>query len=324
MRVLVLHSDVGPDAPPDDLDTLLTADAVRGALEARGHGVHAAPFGADARSLDRLLAETRPDAVFNLVESVFGQGELAAVAPAMLGHQRVAYTGAGAAALALAADKILTKRLLVSAGLPTPPWSEPPTWKELVDGVPYVVKSATEDASLGLDEGSVVTGREAVRRRVLLCSERHGGRWFAETFMPGREFNVALLQGPSGPLVLPIAEMKFENWPADRPRLVGYAAKWDPSSDESMATVRSFDLEGERHLLDELGTIAHRAWDLFALQGYARIDFRLDAAGRPMVLEINPNPCLEPDAGFASAAARAGLAYAELVDRILLAATAAS
>jgi D-alanine-D-alanine ligase len=322
MRVLVLHSNVGPDAPPDELDTLETANAVRDALVAHGHAACLAPFNPDPQSLDRLLSGSRVEVVFNLVESVFGQGELASLAPAMLEHRHVPYTGSNAAAIALAADKPLTKRILAAAGLPTPPWSEAPLWASLEEGRSYVVKSATEDASLGLDACSVVKGRDAVRRQASRCAERHGGRWFAEAYMPGREFNIALIEEqPGRPLVLPIAEMMFENWPAEVPRLVGYTAKWEPTSHESVSTVRSFAMEGDAAFYEGMGRIACEAFQLLGLAGYARVDLRLNDCGCPMILEINPNPCLEPGAGFASAAGRAGVPYPDLVQRILLAAT---
>ncbi|HEY1615803.1 MAG TPA: hypothetical protein VGF97_19180 [Rhizomicrobium sp.] len=317
MRVLVLHSDVPDGAPPDEIDTLLAAGAVAEALKACGHEVLLAPFRPDPESVATLLAALSPGCVFNLVDSVFGQGNIADLAPAMLELRGVAHTGATAAAIAVAADKPLTKRILRAAGLPTPDWSEPPAWHGVTGGARYVVKSATEDASLGLDDASVVTGLEAVRARAQWCSARHGGRWFAEAYLPGREFNIAILEHQGVPLVLPAAEMHFRNWQSDRPRIVGYAAKWLPESPESIGTARSFDLQGEGALCDRMAALARDAWQLFGLRGYARVDFRLDGAGGPMILEINPNPCLEPSAGFAAAALEAGISYPQLIDRVL-------
>src|SRR5579871_2332984 len=150
MRVLVLHSDVAPDAPPDEQDTLVTADAVCGALGARGHETATFAFSADRARLTGALRDTGAAVVFNLVESVLGQGDLAGVAAAMLARLRIPFTGASAAALAAAADKCFAKRLFRSAGLPTPDWSEPPQWSGMGVGTAYVVKSVDEDASVGL------------------------------------------------------------------------------------------------------------------------------------------------------------------------------
>lgn len=319
MRVLVLHSDVPADAPPDEQDTLITAEAVADALRGLGHAVAKAAFALDAARLEALTRDT--DVVFNLVESVLGQDCLAAAAPAMLDKLGCAYTGAGAAAIALTADKPLAKTIMRAAGLATPDWAQPPHWKGLRDGMRHIVKSATDDASLGLDDGAVVAGREAVAQRARLSQARFGGRWFAEAFVEGREFNLALLDDDGEPVVLPIPEMRFEDWPDGRPTIVGYRAKWEPHSEEGERTVRRFGLEREEPLLAQaLAEIARRLWRLFALSGYARVDFRVDTAGRPLVLEVNPNPCLEPEAGFAAAAAAAGLDYPTLIARVLAAA----
>ena len=115
--------------------------------------------------------------------------------------------------------------------------------------------------------------------------------------------------------------MGFSSAPADRPRIVGYIAKWDGASFESTRTVRRFGVEeGEPGQALALRHYSECAWDLFKLRGTARVDFRMDEAGQPLVLEVNPNPGIAPDAGFAAAAACAGLSYADLVERIVAAA----
>ncbi|HEX4157942.1 MAG TPA: hypothetical protein VHY79_05660 [Rhizomicrobium sp.] len=321
MRVLLLHSDVPPGAPPDELDTLVTAAAVAAALRAQGHCVTQAAFAADRSGVDRAIADSCADVVFNLVESVFGLDNLAGIAPAMLDRRGISFTGASAVAIGCCADKPFTKRLLRAAGLPTPDWFEPPHWEGFAGDRLCVVKSATEDCSVGLDDGSVVRGSNAVRARAALCAARHGGNWFAEAYCPGREFNVSLLETETGPRVLPIAEIQFSDWQPNRPRLVGYAAKWDLQSPDCAATPRVFGIDTEApELARRLQQLSCAAWHLLGLQGYARVDFRLDADSAPAILEINPNPCLEPEAGFAAAALQAGISYADLVDRILFAA----
>jgi D-alanine-D-alanine ligase len=317
MRVLILHSDVAADAPPDEIDTLETASAVAAALEECGHAACTAAFNPDPRVLQDVISASNAAAVFNLVESVWGDGQLACAAAAMLARRGIPYTGAGAATIAVAADKPLSKRMLRAAGLPTADWAEPPDWQGLAATRRYVVKSVTEDASLGLDDGAVVGGMD-VAERARVSQERYGGGWFAEAYLEGREFNVALLEIGGDVRVLPIAEMCFEAWAEDRPRIVGYSAKWDDASEDARQTVRKFGLEtDEPGLARQLAGLARRTWDLFRMRGYARIDFRLDTSGAPMILEANPNPCLEPHAGFAAAASQAGFSYAELVEHIL-------
>jgi D-alanine-D-alanine ligase len=321
LRVLVLHSDVPPDAPPDELDTLAQADAIVEGLEANGHTASKAPFVADESHLRALLTSHRAAAIFNLVESVEGSGALSARVPYLFEQLGVAYTGATGRELELACDKPHTKRLIREAHLPTPDWSEPPKWRGFAEGVRYIVKSALEDASHGLDDGSVVTGLKCVRERAESCEQKFGGRWFAEKYVDGREFNVAVLEEDNGPRVLPLAEMTFQEWQAGRPKIVGYNAKWEEESFESTRTVRAFGVEEKEPVLaSELRELAVRTWSLLGLSGYARIDFRVDTQTRPTILEVNPNPCLEPGAGFAAAAARSGIDYPALIERILAAA----
>lgn len=322
MRVLVLHSELGPEPPADEKDTLVAARAVAEALGRLGHEASLAAFPRDGKTLDGVLARARADVVFNLVESVDGRSEQTPLAPRLLAARGVAFTGADAAAMAVTNDKPLTKRRLREAGIATPDWSEPPDWHGLREGT-WIVKSAIEDASFFLDDASVVTGADVVARHAASCIREHGGRWFAEEFVDGREFNVALLEESSGPEVLPIPEMVFEDWPAGRPRIVGYAAKWDETSFESRKTVRHFGVErNEPALAARLRELSVRTWELFGLSGYARIDFRIDSRGEPVVLEVNTNPGIAPDAGIVAAAAQAGLNYEDLVARIVGAAAA--
>jgi D-alanine-D-alanine ligase len=320
MRVLVLHSDVAPDAPADEIDTLITARAIGEALESRGHRVGLAPFIFDPDALRRHVTEPRADVVFNMVEAVFRQGELAPIVPTLLEKLNVPFTGCSAAPMALAGDKPLAKKLLRLAGLPTPEWEDAP-FDQLRNDARYIVKSATEDASLGLDSKAVVMGREAAKARAEFCQREYGGRWFAEAYIEGREFNISVLEENGRPRVLPIPEMVFQNWNADCPRIVGYDAKWAETSSEYNDTARQFhSVSDDPALHKNLTEHSEAAWRLFGLKGFARIDFRVSEDGEPTILEINPNPCLERSAGFAAAATEAGMSYAEIIERILEAA----
>jgi len=320
MRILVLHSDVAPDAPADEQDTLITAREIAAALESHGHRASLAPFVFDPDRLRGLITGHRADVVFNMVEAVFGQGELAPLVPTLLQKLNVPFTGCPSAPMALAGDKPLAKKLLRLAGLPTPDWSETP-FDNVIDGAPYIVKSTTEDASLGLDAGAVVEGGDDVRSRAEFCRSQYGGLWFAEAYVEGREFNISVLEENGQPRVLPIPEMVFHNWPAGHPRIVGYDAKWAETSADYNETIRQFRSEADEPVLHKrLTQLAEAAWCLFRLSGFARIDFRVAENGEPFILEINPNPCLEPGAGFAAAAAEAGMDYAETIARIVKAA----
>jgi D-alanine-D-alanine ligase len=266
------------------------------------------------------LLHLRPAFVFNLVESVEGLGRLIHLAPALYESLGLPYTGAGSEAMYLTSNKPLAKRLLAAAGIATPEGVEPGTQGLATPSFagPYIVKSVWEHASIGIDDSSVVEEARKVGAVARKRQRRFGGEWFAERFIEGREFNLSLLGGRDGVELLPPAEMLFVDYPAGKRRIVDYAAKWHAGSFEFCNTVRRFDFdEADRPLLVQLEDMARTCWRLFGLRGYARVDCRVDAAGKPWVLEINVNPCLSPDAGFAAAAGRRGLDLPAVVRRII-------
>lgn len=322
LRIAVLHG--ATLERPDEIDTLRTAEAVRGALEALGHAPELVHVGPDLSALE-ALATRRPDLVFNLVEAIGGDGAMAAEVPPALDRYGLPFTGCGARATWLCLAKPAMKRAIAAAGLPTPAWSETGAGLEHLPRV--IVKAVSEHASLGLDAGSVVPGARA-RFEVARRAQRLGVAHFAEEYVDGREFNLGILAGPPGgtgaPEVLPPAETLFIGYPDDRPKIVDYEAKWAEQSDAYNNTPRRFAFGDEdRELIEELSALALRAWGLFGLAGYARVDFRVDSAGRPTILEVNTNPCIAPDAGFFAAASEAGLSYRAMVARIVDAALAA-
>jgi D-alanine-D-alanine ligase len=315
--IVLLHDEVGAGAPADERDVYVQMGAIEGALDELGHAHLRLAFGLDLERVKRALGEARPDLVFNLVESVGGEGRLIHLAPALLDAMRLPYTGCPSGAVYATSNKLLAKRLLKGRGIATPGWFDRSDAEPAAAGPGrWIIKSVWEHASRGLDEDSVVSAscadelRSAVAKR--LPALGHEG--FAEAYIDGREFNLSVLDG----LVLPPAEIVFEGYSAGKPKVVGYRAKWDESSYEYTHTPRRFDFSAsDRPLLEELRHLAERCWSLFALRGYARVDFRVDDAGRPWVLEINTNPCLSPDAGFAAALQRAEIPYAAAIERIV-------
>jgi D-alanine-D-alanine ligase len=321
MKVVLLHDDIAPDARLDELDVFVQADAIAAALAELGHTAVRLPFALDLRGTAAALRNLDPGVVFNLVEAIEGRGRLVHLATSLLDLLGLPYTGTTTTGMFLTANKILTKRWLAAHGLPTPGWC---TAAGAAGGLRFpgrfIIKSVWEEASLGLEDDSVLSavGLAELGREIQARTARLGGEAFAEEYINGREFNLALLAGQSGPQVLPPAEIHFLNYASDKPRVVGYRAKWDEHSFEYHHTPRSFDFPpADAALLAELERLARRCWELFELGGYARVDFRVDESGRPWVLEINTNPCLSPDAGFPAAAQRAGLSFAAVIDRIV-------
>jgi D-alanine-D-alanine ligase len=323
---------------------LVQVEAVAGALVELGHRVERLGCGLDLAALAGTLAARPPDVVFNLAEGLAGHDRLYAVVPSLLDALGVPYTGCPAGAVFLTTHKLLAKERLAANGLPTaavgarwpPPAGSPAA--RLVPGtfavpgtilvpgtfVPgtYIAKPVWEHGSLGMTDDAVMPATSRDDLMAALRRQAGGGAraWFAERFVEGRELNLSLLDGPSGPEVLPPAEIDFSHFPAGKPRIVGYAAKWAPGSFEYEHTPRRFDHPAaDAPLLARLGALARACWELFELRGYARVDFRVDGRGEPWVLEVNSNPCLSPDAGFAAAVERAGIPYPRAIARIVAA-----
>jgi len=299
---------------PDEIDTLLSAEAVAGALSELGFATEIVAVDLD---LNNFLALKRRDPllVFNLVDAVRGDGRLAPVIPSLLDAVGLPYTGAHSDAWLETLSKVATKLKLEREGLPTPGFCI--EGAGLDPDAKVIVKAVWEHGSLGLDESSVVKGAD-VARVIADRNARFGTEHFAESFVEGREFNLSLLEERGRARVLPIAEILFEEWREGAPHIVGYDAKWTSGSDAYTGTPRRFGLEQtEPALAAELEKLAKSCWDLFGLAGYARVDFRVDGEGKPWILEVNVNPCLNPDAGFAAAAAAAGLSYRDLISSII-------
>ncbi len=328
MNIAVLHDAVPPGASADEQDVLVQVEAVRAALAELGHESAVVPCTLNLDAAAAALRERNPDLVFNLVESIGGQGRLIHLAPALLESLGVRFTGCPADAVYSTSNKLVAKRLLAAAGIATPAWFSA---TDLERGVPmsrvesgrYIVKSVWEHASRGLDEESVIEADTPAALLTALNGRANvlGGEGFCEAYIDGREFNLSLLGGRAGavrPDVLPPAEIRFDGYELARPKVVGYRAKWNERSFEYTHTVREFEFEAaDRPLLGELERLALACWNHFCLRGYARVDFRVDGAGQPSVLEVNTNPCLSPDAGFAAAVGRAGMTFSQAVARIV-------
>ena len=321
MKVAVLHGKVMAGAAQDEQDVLVQAECVSQALAQLGYEPVPIALSLNmAETADELLS-LKPAFVFNLVEAIEGRGNLISCAPLLLDALQLPYTGAQAEAMFLSSDKIAAKKIMRMAGIATPDcFTVDGPWLIALASTRYIIKSAWEHASLGLDESAVIypADIEHLQQKILAMRERLGTSCFAEAFIDGREMNIALLAGEAGPEVLPPAEIIFADYPPDKVRMLCYDAKWTPDSFEYEHTRRTFDFPPQDAvLLRQVSDIATLCWNVFNLRGYARVDFRIDQVGQPWVLEVNANPCLSPDGGFVAAAARGGLDYNGLIGRII-------
>jgi D-alanine-D-alanine ligase len=235
-------------------------------------------------------------------------GRLSFIAPAMLELFKVPFTGSGAETIFMTTDKTICKTVLSFNNISTPLWTK--YLEDIISEKYYIIKPISEDGSVGIDDALIVKGEE--------IKEIPEG-YFAEEYIHGREFNVSVIGGESGCLVLPPAEMRFsDEYYKTGPRILGYKAKWDETSMEYQNTSRSFCFEEtDAGLIAELKIIASKCWKIFGLKGYARVDIRVDANNVPKVIEINANPCIAPDSGFVAACNIAGLTNTEMIKRII-------
>ena len=329
MRIAIVNNEAAQTGTPDQLDVLVQVDSIRGTLITLGHEVETIVCGLDLSYVQNCLKKMGAEIVFNLVEDLEGHGRLIHFFPFLLDAMAMPYTGSCAESLLITSNKVMAKERMEKAGLPTPEWigpypknlyySDNSSSDNLTSGV-WIIKSVWEHASIGLDENGLIETRElesvhiAMKKRVTQL----GGACFAERFIEGREFNLSVLSGPDGLEVLSPAEIIFEGYGAEKPRFVDYRAKWDETSYEYHHTPRNFSFGSKDSILiSELKRLAVECWKVFGLRGYARVDFRVDNQGHPWILEINANPCLSPDAGFAAAAVNAGISYPDIIKRIL-------
>jgi D-alanine-D-alanine ligase len=334
MRIAFLYnlSDEDPASFAEDDDP--ARSPVVGALRRLGHDITPIACTLDFTSVSSNIKRAGPDLAFNRVESLGGSDAMAVAVALLLDAMGIPYTGCHTEALVAAANKVSVKQRLSRAGLPTPEWISGDCGLRIADcefGIPnpkseirnsqFILKSVYEHASFEIDDSSIIGPADAsdVAELVRKRSEIVGKPFFAERFIDGREFNLSLLG--DGPQVLPPAEIDFLAFPAGKPRIVGFGAKWSEKSFEFENTPRRFHFPpSDAPLIDRLKKLAIECWTLFGLRGYARIDYRVDSAGKPWILEINTNPCLAPTSGFAAALEHAGLSYDEGIQRIVEAA----
>jgi D-alanine-D-alanine ligase len=321
MKAVVLHGDVSEDAGMDEKDALVQAAFVSSALSDLGYEPIIIPFSLNLSQTTEMLKEIRPVFIFNLVETLEGQGSLIHVAPSLMDYLKIPYTGAGTEATFLTSNKVLAKQFLQAADIATPPFFLPDERYSgsFVEGT-YIVKAVWEHASSWLDENSIIftQDRHRLSKAILSRQEQLGVACFAEVFIEGREFNLSMLAGDKGTEVLPPAEIRFDDFPPGKARVVDYRSKWVEDSFEYHHTPRCFDFPKEDEpLLHQLTDLALWCWRLFGLHGYARVDFRVDKTGRPWVLEVNTNPCLSPDGGFFAAVERSGLSFTRAIEGIV-------
>ena len=313
MKIAIIFDGLSALGKTPDVAILGSVEAVEAALAGSGHEPVRVPVNPDGRWVERVR-KLRADLVFNLCEGIDGLGSYEPAVVGALELLGLPYTGASAWTAALCLRKHVVNAHLQAHGLPVPrfavarrPAQGAPGSLPTV-GFPAICKPAAEDASLGVEQRSVVRTRGQLEARV---AEMHQ-RWdevLVQRYIDGREVNVGVV----GDQVLPIAEIDFGRMPRGKWRIVTYRSKWEDGCDEDVGAAPAVPAELAEPLALELERVAREAWRLVGGDGYGRCDFRIDRMGRPWLLEVNANPDISPHAGLARMARAAGMDYAALV-----------
>ncbi|MGC9515912.1 GNAT family N-acetyltransferase, partial [Methanocrinis sp.] len=319
MKVAILYNIPGEGSARSktemaaETEVLETVEGAKLSLEAAGH--EAVPLSC---SLEALLSLKNFDLIVNLAEGFLDDLRAEPNVAGFIELLEVPYTGSPPRALEVARDKGLSKLVLEREGIPTPRFS---VFRNADDpfslDFPVIIKPLLEDASIGITADSIARDETDLRAKVAQILETYRQPALVEEYIEGREVNAALIIAPQGAEVLPISEIVF-NLPEGIPRILGFEAKWIEDSPFFQNTVPICPALLEPMLLERIESLAKRACSALGIESYARVDFRIrDGDEEPFVIEVNPNPCINPSgSGFARAAAAAGMDYPQLIEKI--------
>ena len=288
-------------------------------LEEEGYQAALINIRDDIVRLQRLFQKDRPDVIFNLVEMFRSDPRLEAAVASLFDLYEIPYTGSAPFSLELCQRKALTKQVMMKQGIATPDYRvlrAPHIPRRHGLHYPLIVKPAREDASLGVEAGSVVYDYEQLGSRIDKIFSSFEPPILVEEFIAGKELHVSIL-GNNPPHVLPIIEFDFSSLPDDHPAIITYDVKWNPL-DLAYHRVHSFcpaqlSKRVERKVKDQ----ALLAYQAAGCRDYARIDMRLSGSNLPFVLEVNPNPDLTEGVSFMQSAEAAGLGFSRTLSAIV-------
>lgn len=311
MKIGVLFDGMSALGANPDLMILESVEAIEDAIADWGHQHVRVPVNPDGRWVERVR-RANFDLAFNLCEGIEGIAAFEPMVISVLELFGIPFTGNSSTTAALCLRKNIVNTLLDRAGLPVPRWALARRGERISSvGFPAICKPAAEDASIGIEQRSVVRSSRALNARLAAMHER----WdeiIVQRFIDGREVNVGIVHDQ----VLPVAEINFGEMPRGMWKIVSYQSKWITGSEEDLGAIPSCPADLPEKLTRELQRIALTAWRAVGGTGYGRVDFRIDGDGQPWLLEVNPNPDIAPDAGLARMARAAGMDYNALVRRV--------
>ena len=324
IRVLGIYSDgVIPEDNKADFESRMdddTTTAIQIALVDKGYDFIGWIPAKDGFVEEIIRRSGTFDVVFNLAdEGINLNTQFEPNIVAFLDLLGIKYTGCSHISLTNCLDKVLTKRILKSCGIPTPEFEvfddEIAFLPEISLKFPVIVKPSKEDGSMGIREDSVIHSPDRLKDKINQIAKKYKQPVLVEEFIEGREMNVGVL-GNKHPMSLPVSEIIF-NLPSNKIHFLPYSAKWNKGAVYEIGTVANCPADINAALESRLRKISLKCYLLMGLDSYGRVDFRIDEDGNPFVLEVNPNPDISPDAGLANMARKSGMDYPELLDKIV-------
>jgi D-alanine-D-alanine ligase len=326
LRVLVLMHEAL--VPPDSIEGLSDEEMapwkteydVVATLENIGHEVKPLGVATDLGVIRDAIDTWKPDITFNMLEEFHGFAAYDQHVVSFLELMQQKYTGCNPRGLTLARDKALTKKILTYHRISVPKFAVFPLKRKVVRpkslGFPLLVKSVTEEGSVGISQASIVRDDQKLRERVDFIHRHFNTYAIAEQYIEGRELYVGVI-GNQRLETLPIWELLFENAPPDFPRIATAKVKWDYDYQKRLG-VTTKAVEGlSESLKRRVPHLCKRIYRILNLSGYARMDLRLAEDGQVYLLEANPNPQLGYGEDFAESAEAGGIGYEELLQRII-------
>ncbi|MCE5268651.1 MAG: hypothetical protein LLG00_12275 [Planctomycetaceae bacterium] len=316
----------GPEHPEDrggtnDLRTMIRHMAK--SLRRAGNKVTVVPLARNLSAFQRKLRRLAPDVVFNQYDDVVHGALYEMRLQALVRMMGFPITGSPALALGLTRYKHMSASLLQGAGIRIPFCTDVLERVSDVDRrawpFPLIVQPSQEHAGIGLDRTSIIHSKKALRDRTRIILKEFHQPVLVQSFLPGREFNVAIIGGRRL-RVMPLAEIDYSQLPAEIPPIMSYAAKYIETAEEYKKTRVICPAEVEPELAREIISTALRAFRAVGAWGYGRVDIRLNSEGRPCVLEVNCNACLDDGVGMARQANHVGITYPRLLQMIVKAA----
>ncbi|MEQ8275336.1 MAG: ATP-grasp domain-containing protein [Deltaproteobacteria bacterium] len=324
-RVLVLVRE--GHVPPESIDGMTDEQIapwkaefdVVSTLQERGHTARALGVYDDIGPIRRQLQEYEPNLTFMLLEEFHGVVEYDHAIVSYLELMRQPYTGCNPRGLLLSRDKALSKKILAYHRIPTPRFAVFPVGRKPKRPnklqYPLIVKSATEDASLGISQASIVNSDEALVERVRFVHKHTSSDAIAEQYIDGREIYVSVM-GNRRLTVFPPWEMVFAKMPDNVHPIATAKVKWDTKYQEKHG-IDTKVAELGPELATRVVRICKRVYRALHMSGYGRMDLRVTDDGRVYVLEANANPNIEYGEDFAESAEKAGVGYGELLEKIM-------